>query len=252
MAIIAVLLYYARYNIKLSWKKSPSATYVTKCFQHAPPSLPKRVSSFFNRRPTNTRPQNLEKGVRKVEICNTGLVSTTNQDAIIRSNTITHDTRNKRNNPNNRIYDQPPFDNNTVANGGGPLKSPRRLSIKNIKNFAFNSNVFSKNVQCSSTSSLNKFDNSENNKGIYTKKPPPIPDVGLKSPRRMSFKNLKKFTFNSNSIPETSHVSYGHLKENSAGKKIKNVDKINVNENVETVQKLSVKELAKKLNNPKL
>lgn len=204
IALIVFILYYAKYNLKLNWKSAPSTTYVTKCFQHARTISLGGGSAF-------SRPQNMHSTTssttspRKVEICDATLVSTTNIDGIVRSNTITDEHRNCR---------------------------TKRLSIKNL---------FSKNDLASSVEKL--YDDSQK---FYTKKPPPVPDIALKTPRRMSFKNLKKIAFSSNS-------GHSNSKENICSE-------IDINASTPTastsdcegVQSLSVKELAKKLNNLKV
>lgn len=64
VALTAILLYYARYNLKLSWPKTPTtATYVARAPQGG--------------------------GFREgVAICRPALISTTNVEGIVRSNTI--------------------------------------------------------------------------------------------------------------------------------------------------------------------
>lgn len=194
------ILYYAKYNLKLNWKSAPSTTYVTKCFQHAS-TISFGGGSAFSRQQTmrsTTSP-------RKVEICDATLVSTTNIDGIVRSNTITDEHRNCR---------------------------TKRLSLKNL---------FSKSDVASSVEKLN-----DDSQKFYTKKPPPVPEIALKAPRRMSFKNLKKIAFSSNNSGHSNSKEniYSEIDNNTSTPTASTSDS-------EGIQSLSVKELAKKLNNLK-
>lgn len=196
------ILYYAKYNLKLNWKSAPSTTYVTKCFQHASTISFGGGSSAFSRQQT----MHSSTSPRKVEICDATLVSTTNIDGIVRSNTITDEHRNCR---------------------------PKRLSLKNL---------FSKNDLTSSVEKLN-----DDSQKFYTKKPPPVPEIALKTPRRMSFKNLKKIAFSSN------NSGHSNSKENICSEIDNNTSTPTAStSDSEGIQSLSVKELAKKLNNLKV
>lgn len=91
IAIIVLLSYYARQNFRFGWKKSQASTYVTNCLQHAV-SACNGVGSLFQKSPTTTSTNSHTKQPlhrNDVEIKQTGLISTTNTDCILRSKTIT-------------------------------------------------------------------------------------------------------------------------------------------------------------------
>lgn len=126
VAILAFLSYYARHNIKLTWKKSP-VPYVTNslssCWQRVM-SACKGVGTLFSQQKiTTTNADHSSKN--NIEIKHTGLISTTNTDGIIRSNTIGN--------------------SDTSINGVGDNKN--RICLKNIKGLrvATNLSIFKSN-----------------------------------------------------------------------------------------------------------
>lgn len=109
------LFYYTRHNIKLTSFKSPApyvVNSVVPCVQHVI-SACKGVGTVFTkqRTPVPTVSQNVAN--RTIEIRPTGLISTTNTEAINRSNTI-----------------------------GKRPDAASRMSIKSIKGLRLNSNLF--------------------------------------------------------------------------------------------------------------
>lgn len=118
LVLIAFLTYYIKHNVLHIRSKSSAPTYVKTClsnsFQHVVSAC--RGGSLFSN-PIPTVSQNIPNNVniRNLEIKPTGLISTTNTDVIIRSNTIT----------------------NTNTESGGF----RRLSLRNIKGLKLNTNL---------------------------------------------------------------------------------------------------------------
>lgn len=89
IAIIVLLSYYARQNFRFGWKKSSATTYVTNCFQHAV-SACRGVGTRFKKSTASSAPHNKQHTtMSNIEIKQTGLISTTNTDCILRSKTIT-------------------------------------------------------------------------------------------------------------------------------------------------------------------
>lgn len=90
IAIITLLTYYARHNFRFGWKKSPAATYVINFLQHAV-SACKGVGSSLNMFSTAQSDPHTKQhlNLSDIEIKQTGLISTTNTDCILRSKTIT-------------------------------------------------------------------------------------------------------------------------------------------------------------------
>ncbi|RZC33717.1 disintegrin and metalloproteinase domain-containing protein 12, partial [Asbolus verrucosus] len=122
MVLLAFLTYYVRHNILNIRPSKPSPpTYVKNCllssFQHVL-SACKGGSFFSNRSNTSKSVPNQPNNIRNVEIKPAGLISTTNTDVIIRSNTITKNT-------------------NVETGTGGT----RRLSLKNIKALKLNTRL---------------------------------------------------------------------------------------------------------------
>lgn len=125
LAIVAFLTYYARHNLKFGTNKSTTSTYVPKWLKHVfkgvgtsykkPDPIPTVSDNVSNKNSKPSRP--------KIEM--TSLLSTTNTDCIIRSNTI--------NNNSNRS-------NNTNKPEILP-KQERRMSLKNVKNLKLNTNI---------------------------------------------------------------------------------------------------------------
>lgn len=91
IAIVVLISYYARHNFRFGWKKSPAATYVIKCLQHAV-SACKGVGSSFKMSSTASPDPLTKQHINRndIEIKQTGLISTTNTDCILRSKTITN------------------------------------------------------------------------------------------------------------------------------------------------------------------
>lgn len=114
-AIIMFLFYYTRRNIKLTSIKSP-ASYVENsiypCVQHVFLAC-KGVGNVFTKKPTPVSTVSHKVANRTLEIRTTGLISTTNTEAINRSNTI-----------------------------GKRPESASRMSLKNIKGLRLNGNLF--------------------------------------------------------------------------------------------------------------
>lgn len=132
VAILALLSYYARHNIKLTWKKSP-VPYVTNslssCWQHVM-SACKGVGTAFSKQQIMV-PSEMSKnedGCRKnnIEIKKTALISTTNTDGISRSNTIGND-----------------YSRGNSADGVGDNKTitQNKISFKNIKGLRLSTNL---------------------------------------------------------------------------------------------------------------
>jgi hypothetical protein len=120
MVLLALLSYYMKHNLLYFRSAKPSApTYVKDClfssFQHVLSAC--RGGSLFSSRSASGG-SNTPNNIRNLEIKQTGLVSTTNADVIIRSNTITK---------------------NTNRESGG-----RRLSLKNIKGLKLNTSLRAK------------------------------------------------------------------------------------------------------------
>lgn len=92
IAVLALLSYYAKHNLRLTWKK-PAAPYVTNCvsssWQHVI-SACKGVGTVFSNQHINipTVSHKVSNERNNIEIKHSGLVSTTNCDGINRSNTI--------------------------------------------------------------------------------------------------------------------------------------------------------------------
>jgi hypothetical protein len=120
MVLLALLSYYMKHNLLYFRSAKPSApTYVKDClfssFQHVLSAC--RGGSLFSSRSASGG-SNTPNNIRNLEIKQTGLVSTTNADVIIRSNTITKSTNRE---------------------SGG-----RRLSLKNIKGLKLNTSLRAK------------------------------------------------------------------------------------------------------------
>lgn len=116
-AIVMFLFYYTRRNIKLTSIKS-SAPYVensvSPCVQHVI-SACKGVGTVFSKKRPPVPSVSQKISNRTIEIMPTGLISTTNTEAINRSNTI-----------------------------GKRPESASRMSLKNIKGLRLNTNIFNK------------------------------------------------------------------------------------------------------------
>lgn len=130
IAILALLSYYARHNIKLTWKKSP-VPYVTNslssCWQPVM-SACKGVGTVFSKQQiTTVSVQNEDHCPKKnIEIKKTGLISTTNTDGINRSNTIGND-----------------YSRGNSGSGDGDNKNVTQniISFKNIKGLRLSTNL---------------------------------------------------------------------------------------------------------------
>lgn len=142
MAILALLSYYARHNLPFTWKQSPPTMYVISCLQHAVTAC-KGVGSSLKTAPQDRNNSNSSRRrLDNIEIKQTGLISTTNYDTIIRSNTI-----NKK--PNCDISAEA----NATSFEARPNilpkpNSEKHISIKNIKHLKLKTNFrFSKNTE---------------------------------------------------------------------------------------------------------
>ena len=133
LVLLAFLTYYVKHNVlHFRSPKSPAPTYVKEClfssFQHVF-SACRGGSSLSNNssiRTVSESVNNRSNNLRNMEIKQTGLISTTNNDVITRSNTITK---------------------NTNRESGGV----RRLSLKNIKGLKLNTSLRTKNKECGSS-----------------------------------------------------------------------------------------------------
>lgn len=181
LSIIAFITYYTRNNLKFSCQKSP-LTYVLASMcqgiscackgvgkQKTVPTLSERVS----KKPSSS--------IRNLEIKPTGLISTTNREAINNSSNI--------------------INNSIDTNDINIIEPKRRLSFKNIRGLKFNTNFrLSKNKIESLESdtvliSTNKISPPQNN----LNKENNSSEVNLIEPkRRMSFKNIKGLKLNTN------------------------------------------------------
>lgn len=116
-ALLMFLFFYSRNNLKLTSKKSP-APYVENscppCVQHVVAAC-KGVGTVFskNKRAPTVPTVSQKISNRQVEITTAGLISTTNTEAINRSNTI-----------------------------GKRPDSSARTSLRNIKGLRLNTNIF--------------------------------------------------------------------------------------------------------------
>ncbi|CAG9821991.1 unnamed protein product, partial [Phaedon cochleariae] len=183
ITIILLLSYYARRNFKFGWKKPSATTYVTNYFQHVM-SACKGFGPSNKHSPVPTIStkvsQNDESSVKraKLEIETIGLISTSNTEYILRSNTITKPLECTREHETN----------NRVENVELP-KAERRLSLKNIKNLKLNIGFekFSRDTPSGSVTGEKLLQDT-----------PQLSEKrhGEKPERRMSFKNLKNFKFN--------------------------------------------------------
>lgn len=119
IAIVALLSYYARHNLKIRLKRPKASTYVPKFLQHAVSACKGVGASFRSSKPScdESIPRD-----RNLEIRPAGLVSTTNSDGIIRSNTINKDSLEEK------------IDINIV-------KPPRCVSSKNTNKLKLNINI---------------------------------------------------------------------------------------------------------------
>lgn len=109
------LFYYTRRNLKLTSIKSPAPyveNSVVPCVQHVI-SACKGVGTVFSKKRTPVPTVSQKVANRTIEIRPTGLISTTNTEAINRSNTI-----------------------------GKRPESTSRMSLKNIKGLRLNTNLF--------------------------------------------------------------------------------------------------------------
>ncbi|KAF7277249.1 hypothetical protein GWI33_009006 [Rhynchophorus ferrugineus] len=174
IGILAMFYFYTKHNKKFNWKKSPPTTYVIKCFQHVF-CMPKGVGSL-NSVPTVS---NVSPSGRNIEIGKTILISTTNPDGIVRSNTITEHQR--YNNQHANLHSNNTLGgvyNNTTIDGhykkpappvpDPVVKSPRRLSISNLRN-----NIFNKNIQASTSKPVcdSKLSNYKGQNTAHVEKP---------------------------------------------------------------------------------
>lgn len=131
IAIIVLLTYYARQNFRFGWKKSSSSTYVTNCLQHAVFAC-HGVGSFFKKSSTATTTANGSCDSHNkqplhrndIEIKQTGLISTTNTDCILRSKTITK---------KDDIAESNCKDQSINSNPKSVPKSEWRVSLKTFK-----------------------------------------------------------------------------------------------------------------------
>lgn len=139
VGLLALFSFYLRY-IQFSWKKPPTpyvANSVSSCWQHVTCAC-KGVGTVFSKKPSsvptvsqtvNDNTANIPNSKRSFEIKHSGLVSTTNADGIIRSNTIVDgNIRAKKGEGGNSS------DNNKSDSGS-------RMSFKNIKGLKLNTNL---------------------------------------------------------------------------------------------------------------
>lgn len=115
VAIVMFLFYYTRRNISLTSIKSPApyvVNSVSSCVQHVI-SACKGVGTVFTKKRTPVSTVSQKVANRTIEIRPTGLISTTNTEAINRSNTI-----------------------------GKRPESASRMSLRNIKDLRLNGSLF--------------------------------------------------------------------------------------------------------------
>lgn len=150
VGLLAFFSYYLRY-IQFSWKKPPTpyvANSVSSCWQHVTCAC-KGVGTVFSKKPppvptisqtVNDNAANVPNSKRNFEIEHSGLVSTTNADGIIRSNTIVDG--------NIRVKKG----EGGSGSEGGKIDSGGRMSFKNIKGLKLNTNLsfFKSNTNSSS------------------------------------------------------------------------------------------------------
>lgn len=145
MAIVALLYYYMKHNLRFGRSKSSTPTYVTQYLRNlvgACKGVGRKPSiniPTISDRVTESQPQ-----IRKLEITPTVLVSTTNSVGITRSNTIGKNDKN----------DEPIYSNLSNAKPESSFVSGvRRMSFKNFRNLKLNTGLGFRNRSDSSCSS---------------------------------------------------------------------------------------------------
>lgn len=182
LSIIAFITYYTRNNLKLSCHKSPLTYVLASMCSH----ISCACKGVGNQKTVPTISERITKkpssSIRNLEIKPTGLISTTNREAINNSSNI--------------------INNSIDTNDVNIIEPKRRLSFKNIRGgFKFNSNFRLSRNRIESfdpdsvPSSSNKILPPQNN---YDKERNSSETNLVEPKRRMSFKNIKGLKLNTN------------------------------------------------------